>query len=175
MNILGLLDVPTRGHYYLNGHEVAGLSINEKAHLRNQLIGFVFQQFLLLPRMPVIQNVALPLLYRGFTHVDAEDRAIRMLDLVDMIKFKDMYPSTLSGGQQQRVAIARALVGEPNLILADEPTGALDTENGQMVMEVLQRLNKEHGVTIIMITHDMELATVGDRCLRLIDGRLVGA
>lgn len=173
MNILGLLDAPTSGRYLLDNREVGQLSAQEKATLRNQLIGFVFQQFLLLPRMRVIDNVALPLLYRGLDQNEAKFRALEMLDLVDMASFAESYSTTLSGGQQQRVAIARALIGEPQLILADEPTGALDTENGQMVMDVIKKFNKERGVTVVMITHDLELAAMADRCLRLVDGQLV--
>lgn len=173
MNILGLLDTPTEGRYTLNQQEVGHLSLAEKAKIRNETIGFVFQQFMLLPRMTVLENVALPLLYRGWSVQAAQDQARTMLKYVDMCDFVLAYPSTLSGGQQQRVAIARALVGEPALILADEPTGALDSAHGMQVMQVLQSLNASHGVTVVMITHDLQLAQLAKRQIGMADGRLV--
>lgn len=173
MNLLGLLDTPTAGNYFLDGHDVSKIDDDKKASIRNQLIGFVFQQFLLLPRMNVVENISLPLLYRGLSIHEAAERAKEMLEMVDMQAFHAAMPATLSGGQQQRIAIARALVGKPGLVLADEPTGALDSENGQMVLDVLRRLNKELGVTIVMITHDLELAEASHRILYLADGRLV--
>lgn len=173
MNILGLLDTPTQGIYRLNGQDVGRLTVDAKALLRNQAIGFVFQQFLLLPRMSVLENVALPLLYRGLPAHVATTKAYAMLARVHMDSFADVLPITLSGGQQQRVAIARALVGEPALVLADEPTGALDSDNGAHVMDVLKTLNQEHGVTVVMITHDVDLAQIATRRIDIADGRLV--
>ena len=172
MNVLGALDVPTSGEYALDGVPVAGMSRDALAALRNRRIGFVFQQFNLLPRTSALDNVALPLLYSG---VPAEARRARALDKlarVDLSERAHHHPAQLSGGQQQRVAIARALVNEPKLILADEPTGALDTATSQDVMALLQTLNRD-GITIVVVTHEQEIAAFASRIIAFRDGRVV--
>ena len=171
MNIIGCLDVPTSGTYILNGKNVAGRSDVELSTLRNRTIGFVFQNFNLLPRESALDNVALPMLYAGVHRKERIQRAKEALERVglgDRLHFK---PTQLSGGQKQRVAIARAMVMKPSLLLADEPTGALDTASGEQIMELFQQLNQE-GVTIVMITHEPDIAKHAQRQLLIRDGRL---
>ncbi len=168
MHIMGLLDHATSGLYQLLGRDVSTLAVHERAKLRNEWIGFVFQQFLLLPRYSALDNVALPLRYRHYSQKEAHAKAMRQLDHMGLAEHVHHKPAELSGGQQQRVAIARALVGEPQLILADEPTGALDSETGSMVMELLQEVAQD--VAVIMITHDERVADHCQRKVRLRDG-----
>ncbi len=168
MHIMGLLDHPTSGIYKLLGREVSTLAPYEMAKLRNELIGFVFQQFLLLPRYSALDNVALPLRYRHCTQKQAHKQAMQSLEQVGLGDLVHHKPSELSGGQQQRVAIARALVGQPKLILADEPTGALDTKTGAMVMQLLQDITGDSA--LVMITHDEHVADYCQRKVRLRDG-----
>lgn len=171
MNIIGCLDVPTSGEYILNENEVDDLDESELAQIRNSEIGFVFQQFQLLPRLTALQNVELPLIYAGVSEKDRKRKAtdmLRRVGLSDKLKNK---PNQLSGGQQQRVAIARAMVTEPTILLADEPTGALDQKTGQQIMELFAKLHSE-GKTIIMITHDEKIAQHGSREVKILDGEL---
>jgi putative ABC transport system ATP-binding protein len=170
MNILGCLDTPSSGSYWFAGEDVSRLNETELAHVRNRRIGFVFQQFQLLPKLSAWRNVELPLLYRNVA--DRRRLALRALDQVGLGNRTDHRPNQLSGGQQQRVAIARALVTDPDLILADEPTGNLDTASSRDVLAVLRDLN-EQGRTIIIITHDPEVAPVANRTVHMRDGRLV--
>ena len=171
MNIIGLLDKQTSGSYFFDGQDMAQCSDNQLSGIRNQKIGFVFQNFNLLPRQSVLEKVALPLLYAGVRKKDRLVRAKEMLTRVgleDRVNFK---PTQLSGGQKQRVAIARAMVSHPRLLLADEPTGALDTRSGEQIMELFAQLNAE-GVTIVMITHELEIAQHAQRIVTIRDGRL---
>ena len=171
LNILSCLDVPTRGTYYLDGIEVRGHSADELAELRNRRIGFIFQNFNLLPRTSSVENIQLPLLYAG---VPYRERARRAVDALERVGLRDRarhYPSQLSGGQQQRVAIARALVMNPSILLADEPTGNLDSTSGGEILELLQWLN-EKGVTIILVTHDRDVAACAKRRISMKDGRI---
>ena len=170
MNILGCLDTPTSGSYWFAGQDVSRLNETELAHVRNRRIGFVFQQFQLLPKLSAWRNVELPLLYRNVR--DRRSLALQALEQVGLSNRVDHRPSQLSGGQQQRVAIARALVTDPDLILADEPTGDLDTASSRDVLAVLHELN-EQGRTIVIITHDPEVAPVAQRTVHMRDGRLV--
>lgn len=172
MNIIGLLDKADQGEYLLNQRNIAGLSDNELARLRNRHIGFVFQQFNLLPRFTAEQNVALPLIYANVETQEINDRVMRALSRVGMSDFADRRPNQLSGGQQQRVAIARALIAEPQVILADEPTGALDSKTGGEVMKLFHALNRE-GRTLIIITHDEQIAAQCSRRIALADGQIV--
>ena len=171
MNLLGCLDVPTSGKYYLEGQDIGALSDDALADIRNQSIGFVFQNFHLLPKMTALDNVALPLLYRGIPLKDRRRRAEAALKLMGLGDRLDFYPNQLSGGQQQRVAIARAIVGNPRLLLADEPTGALDTASGTQIMDIFRRLS-QRGITIIMITHEHSIARCADKIYQILDGRL---
>ena len=171
MNIIGCLDVPTSGTYELDGKDLHNLSDNDLAEIRNKHIGFVFQGFHLMPKMDALENVALPLLYAGVNVKDRRERAaeaLRSVGLEDRIHFM---PNQLSGGQCQRVAIARAMVGKPDLLLADEPTGALDTKSGQQIMEIFRRLS-EGGMTILMITHAPEIAANANKTYHILDGEL---
>src|SRR5579883_2031939 len=171
MNIIGCLDVPTSGSYKLDGVEVSGMSDDELATIRNRKIGFVFQSFNLLPRVEAVKQVELPLMYAGVRNRRA--RAIEALEAVGLGERIHHTPRELSGGQQQRVAIARAIVGEPSLILADEPTGALDTKSTTEVMELFTRLNRELGITVAFVTHEPEVAAYTDRTITIRDGQIV--
>jgi len=172
MNILGCLDHPTSGHYWLGGREISQLSSDERAHLRNSRIGFVFQNFNLLSRTSALENVMVPLLYASEPLSDDEgrQRAVTMLNRVGLAERMDHEPSQLSGGQQQRVAIARALVNRPPLILADEPTGNLDSRTSEEILKMFQQLNKEEGITIVLVTHDAEVAEHAQRTIHIRDG-----
>ena len=172
LSILGLLDTPTSGHYLLEGRDAAGLSVNERAAIRNREIGFVFQSFNLIADLSVFENVELPLLYSGMPARERTERVEAALDRVEMIHRRNHAPSQLSGGQQQRVAIARAIVGEPALILADEPTGNLDSRNGDLIIDLLGELH-EDGATICMVTHDPRYARRASRRVFLLDGRVL--
>lgn len=172
MNIIGCLDTATSGHYVLHGRQVEDLTEGELARLRSQEIGFVFQNSQLLPRLTAQQNVELPLIYADVSPRERKRRAQEMLHRVGLSDRMTHYPNQLSGGQQQRVAIARALVGNPTILLADEPTGALDQKTGKQVMQLFRELNEE-GRTIIMITHDMNIAAFAKRIVRIIDGELL--
>ena len=171
MNIIGCLDVPSGGTYLLDGESVSEKSDKELSKLRNSTIGFVFQNFNLLPRETALENVALPLLYGGVGRKERTERARQALEDVGLGERLTFFPTQLSGGQKQRVAIARAMVGKPKLLLADEPTGALDTASGKQIMELFRELNKQ-GVTIVMITHEPEIAAYADRTLYIRDGQL---
>lgn len=173
MNILGCLDVATSGTYLLNNRDVNSLSRDELAQLRNQVIGFVFQGFNLLPRANLEDNVALPLIYRGTPRAERIARANEMLEKVGLGKYSRSRPNQISGGQQQRVAIARALVNQPKLILADEPTGNLDTHTSQEIMALFTELNQRDGITIALVTHESDIAAYARRLVRLSDGRVV--
>lgn len=172
MNILGLLDRPDHGSYLLNGQEVRDLTDNERSDVRNQLIGFIFQNFNLLPRANATRNVMLPLIYRKMPNVSRIEAAQEALESVKLSDRLDHIPSQLSGGERQRVAIARALVGKPSVILADEPTGNLDSATGQEIIEILAELSRQ-GQTVIMVTHDPRLINYADRVINMIDGRIV--
>jgi len=172
MHLIGALDVPSAGTLRIDGRNVGALSADELADLRNETIGFVFQQFNLLPRTAALDNVKLPLLYGRRPRGDADARARHCLAEVDLADRLDHQPSQLSGGEQQRVAIARALVNEPKIILADEPTGALDTQTSHAIMHLLQRLN-ESGITVVLVTHEPEIAAYASRVVRLRDGRVI--
>jgi putative ABC transport system ATP-binding protein len=170
--ILGLLDTPTDGTYYLNGKSVTGLKLSERARIRNREIGFIFQAFNLIGDLTVYENVELPLTYRGMPSSERKRRVQEALERVGMSHRMKHYPSQLSGGQQQRVAVARALSGDPLILLADEPTGNLDSANGEAVMNLLKELHAS-GATICMVTHDPRYAEFADRTIRLFDGRIV--
>ena len=172
MNIIGLLDIPTSGEYYLNGENMKGRKENDLAEIRNRTIGFVFQQFNLLPKESALSNVALPLIYGGVSKKEREERAKKALERVGLGNRITFRPNQLSGGQQQRVAIARAMVGDPKILLADEPTGALDTKAGKQIMKLFSELHKE-GATIIMITHEEEVAECAERIVMLRDGKIL--
>jgi putative ABC transport system ATP-binding protein len=172
LSILGLLDSPTKGTYLLNGRLVQELTHVERARVRNREIGFIFQAFNLIGDLTVYENVELPLTYRGLTTSERRERVMESLEKVEMVHRMKHYPSQLSGGQQQRVAVARALGGQPSILLADEPTGNLDSRNGEAVMELLRELHRE-GATICMVTHDPRYASYADRTIHLFDGRIV--
>jgi putative ABC transport system ATP-binding protein len=173
MNILGCLDTPTAGHYHLQGRDVAGLSPDELAALRNRLIGFVFQGFNLLKRVTAEDNVALPLLYAGLGQGERRRRARALLERVGLGTHAKALPNQMSGGQQQRVAIARALACEPALILADEPTGNLDTHTSSEIMGLFAQLNEGQGLTVVIVTHEADVARYARRLVRFVDGRIV--
>ncbi|MBV9508303.1 MAG: ABC transporter ATP-binding protein [Acidobacteriia bacterium] len=170
--ILGLLDTPSDGMYYLNGKPVTGLKMSERARIRNREIGFIFQAFNLIGDLTVYENVELPLTYRGMPSAERKKRVQESLERVGMSHRMKHYPSQLSGGQQQRVAVARALAGDPLILLADEPTGNLDSQNGEAVMTLLRDLHKA-GATICMVTHDPRYAEFADRTIHLFDGKVV--
>ena len=172
MNIVGCLDKPTRGHYFLEGEDVSTLSKDELADIRNRKIGFVFQGFNLLARTSALENVELPMLYLGIKAAERLQRAREALELVGLGDRLDNLPNQLSGGQQQRVAIARALVNRPTIILADEPTGNLDSRTSIEVMDVFQYLNREHGITIALVTHEHDIAQYTKRMIWFKDGRI---
>jgi len=172
LSILGLLDTPTNGEYWLNTKEVANLSFSDRARIRNREIGFIFQAFNLIGDLTVYENVELPLVYRGVSSSERKKRALEALERVGMAHRTKHYPSQLSGGQQQRVAVARAVVGKPSILLADEPTGNLDSKNSEAVMGLLDELHAE-GATICMVTHDPRWARHAKRSIHLFDGRIV--
>jgi putative ABC transport system ATP-binding protein len=172
LSILGLLDTPTGGSYTLNGSPVANLNMAERARIRNRDIGFIFQSFNLIGDLTVFENVELPLTYRGMKAAERKTRCTEALEKVGMAHRARHLPSQLSGGQQQRVAVARALVGSPLILLADEPTGNLDSRNGEAVMDLLRELHRQ-GATICMVTHDPRFARHADRCIHLFDGQVV--
>ena len=172
MNIIGCLDVPTMGSYYLNGTDVSTLNDNKLADIRNKTLGFIFQQYNLIPKLSVLENVELPLLYSGASKAERRYAAMESLKRVGLEDKAKNLPSQLSGGQQQRVSIARALAGNPPVILADEPTGALDSRTGREVLEFLQKLNGE-GNTVVLITHDNDIARKAQRIIRLADGKVI--
>lgn len=171
MNIIGALDVPTTGQYLLGGEDVGSMSDNQLAVIRNQMIGFIFQQYNLLPKLNLLENVELPLLYAGMGNAERREKAMDSLERVGLKEKWKNLPNQLSGGQQQRVSIARALAGDPSLILADEPTGALDSKTSRDVLDFLKQLNDE-GNTIIMITHDSSIAMEARRVVRVYDGKI---
>ncbi|MGO1468668.1 MAG: ABC transporter ATP-binding protein [Tissierella sp.] len=171
MNIIGCLDAPTRGEYILSNKKVAGLNEKELARIRNKEIGFIFQSFQLLPKLTAAQNVELPLIYAGVNSNERHERAKKILSKVGLGDKINNLPTQLSGGQQQRVAIARAISTEPSILLADEPTGALDQETGIKILEFFKELNEE-GRTIIMITHDKSIAKYGNRIINIVDGKI---
>lgn len=171
MNLLGCLDTPTKGKYYLNGKLASSLSENELAYIRNREIGFVFQVFNLLSRATAFHNVELPLIYKGESKKQREKKVNRALEMVEMLNRKDHRPSELSGGERQRVAIARALANEPSLLLADEPTGNLDSKTGQEILKLFKKIH-DRGNTIIMVTHDQNIADLAQRIIHVKDGKI---
>ena len=172
MNIIGALDTPTSGVYELYGRDITNMTADELAVVRNEYIGFVFQQFNLLAKRSVLDNVMLPLMYRGLPMAERVRRAREMLHRVGLEKFESYLPIQLSGGMKQRVAIARALAGDPKLILADEPTGALDSKMGNEILKFFKELNQDLGITIVMITHEFDIAKYADRLIHIRDGRI---
>lgn len=173
MNMIGCLDVPTAGKYYLNGTDVASLSDNQLSAIRNEQVGFVFQSFNLIQSLTAFENVELPLIYRGVKASKRREMAHRALARVGLTDRLDHRPNQMSGGQQQRVGIARAFVANPKVIFADEPTGNLDSKNGAEVMAIMKRIVRQQGQTIVMVTHDQQLAQEADRIVHLSDGRIV--
>jgi putative ABC transport system ATP-binding protein len=172
MNILGCLDTPSAGHYLLDGVDVARLSVNELARTRNRLLGFVFQSFNLLKRASVLDNVALPMMYAGLRKRARAQRASALLEQVGLAPYAAALPNRLSGGQQQRVAIARALANEPQLVLADEPTGNLDSQTSEEILALFTQLNQASGVTVVLVTHENDVAAHARRIIRFRDGRV---
>ena len=173
MNLIGVLDRPTSGSYYLDGIDVGSAHDNDLSDIRNQKIGFVFQTYNLIPKTNALRNVELPMLYAGVPKAERRKRAMELLDLVEMTDRANHLPEELSGGQKQRVAIARAMANNPAIILADEPTGALDTKTGRLVMDLFHKLNEEQHKTIVLITHSPELAEETDRIISIRDGNIV--
>jgi len=173
MNILGCLDQPTRGQYWLDGRDITQARPDDLAEIRNRDIGFVFQNFGLIPRTSALENAQLPLFYRGLPLREQRERATAALARVGLTGREHHYPAQLSGGQQQRVAIARALVAAPALLLADEPTGNLDTQSSREIMDVLERLNREDALTIVLVTHEAEIAAYAGRQIVIADGRIL--
>lgn len=174
MNIIGILDRPTQGAYFLDGVDVANAKDRELSHIRNQKIGFVFQTYNLISRASALKNVELPMLYAGIGKRERTERAKELLSIVGMGDRMSHNPDELSGGQKQRVAIARAMANDPSIILADEPTGALDSRTGRKIMDIFHRLNEEQGKTIVLITHSQELAEETQRIVTLKDGEIIG-
>ena len=172
MNIIGALDSASSGVYELYGKDITTMTPDELAVVRNEYIGFVFQNFNLLPKRNILDNVMLPLMYRGISVYDRNQRSREMLDLVGLKNFETYLPTQLSGGMKQRVAIARALSGNPKLILADEPTGSLDSKMGNEILKFFEKLNKDMGITIVMITHEFEIARYARRVIHIYDGRI---
>jgi putative ABC transport system ATP-binding protein len=172
MNIIGCLDVPTSGHYFLGGQDVGELDDDELAEIRNKMVGFIFQQYNLLPKLSVLGNVELPLLYAGLSKSERVEQATKVITKVGLADKINNLPSQLSGGQQQRVSVARALAGNPSVILADEPTGALDSKTGKEVLDLLTKLHSE-GNTVVLITHDNDIAGQAQRIIRLEDGHII--
>ena len=173
MNILGCLDRPTSGAYVLGGKEVSAMNDDELARVRNKMLGFIFQGFNLLMRRTLVDNVALPLIYANdIAPQERKTRAESLLEMVGLKGFTDRYPNQISGGMQQRVAIARALVNDPELILADEPTGNLDSKTSDEIMLFLQKLNRERGITIVLVTHEPDVAAYAQRLVRIVDGQI---
>ena len=172
MNIIGCLDVPTSGSYHLGGIDVSTMEDDQQAEIRNKMLGFIFQQYNLIPKLTVLENVELPLLYAGLPASERRERAVRALERVGLESKQRNLPSQLSGGQQQRVSIARALAGTPSVILADEPTGALDSHTGREVLTMLQQLHAA-GNTVVLITHDNSIAVQAQRIIRLEDGHVI--
>jgi ABC-type antimicrobial peptide transport system, ATPase component len=173
MNILGCLDAPTSGQYFIDDINVSNMQPDELAAIRNKKIGFVFQKFNLLPDMTALENVSLPALYAGKSEQEAEKLALEFLKFMELDKRVGHYPAELSGGEQQRVAIARSLINNPSIILADEPTGNLDSVTGEKILQMFKNLNKEKDVTVIIITHDQHVADETNRIVRLVDGEIV--
>lgn len=172
MNIIGLLDRPTEGTYFLSGENMGDAKDKELSFIRNKKIGFVFQNFNLIPRLTALKNVELPMLYGKVPAKERRRRALELLKMVDMVDRANHQPNELSGGQKQRVAIARAMANNPDIVLADEPTGALDSKTGRMVMNLFHKLNKVEKATLILITHNTQLAKETDRIVTMVDGRL---
>lgn len=173
MNIIGCLDTPTSGKYFLDGVDVSSFNLEELAEIRNKKIGFVFQQFNLLPRATALENVELPLIYAGVPSKQRKDIALGVLSKLGLAERAHHYPRQLSGGQQQKVAIARALVNNPSIILADEPTGNLDSKSSMEIMEIFKKLNEQQGLTTIIVTHEPDIAAFGKRQIRFLDGKIV--
>ena len=173
MNLSGCLDTPTSGTYILNGKDVSQMKDDELAEIRNKEIGFVFQTFNLLPRTTALDNVALPMIYAGFSKSERNKRATEVLEQVNLSDRMDHQPNQLSGGQRQRVAIARSLANDPVIVLADEPTANLDTKTGEEIINMLEKLKKDMGVTVISATHDHKMLAASDRVIYLVDGRIV--
>ncbi len=172
MNMPGMLDTPTAGEYWFKGVPVQGLGRDERALIRRQYLGFVFQGFHLLARTSALENVELPLVYRGMPAAQRRAQALKALADVGLTDWAHRTPAELSGGQQQRVAIARAMVTQPQILLADEPTGNLDTQRGHEIMELIQRLNRQQGITVLMVTHENDIAAYAQRTIRFVDGRI---
>lgn len=173
MNMIGALDRPTEGQYFLGGRDISKLQDEELSDIRNQEIGFVFQNFCLIPRMSAVRNVEIPLMYANMPPKQRRERAMELLTLVGMEERADHKPNELSGGQNQRVAIARAMANDPHILLADEPTGALDSKTGHLVMDIFHRLHEEQDKTIVLITHSQELAHETERMITISDGRII--
>ena len=173
MNVLGLLDIPTYGEYHLDGTDVTSLTDKQQAHMRNKQIGFIFQGYNLIPDLSAAENVELPLIYQGLSVDEREIRVEDALNKVGMFDRSDHKPAEMSGGQQQRIAIARAIATHPPIIMADEPTGALDSKTGKHVLEILHNLHEETGTTVILITHDNSIAATAERIVRISDGRII--
>lgn len=173
MNIIGCLDIPTSGSYFLNGEDVSKMGEYELSDIRSRTLGFIFQQYNLISKLSVFENVELPLIYKRINPRERKERVERALEKVGLLDRMKKYPKQLSGGQQQRVSIARALAGDPKLILADEPTGALDSKTGIEVLEFIKQLNQEDGTTIILITHDNNIAYQANRVVKIQDGKII--